>query len=220
MPKIASIATATLTLLVGGTVVAAGLDASNGQPLTGEAAFGGWQQDKRARQAVYERTRVATGVIDYYMKVAERDQADEDAARDHATFSAIQASGPVAAPAAAECSRCGNTFPVERVTYALDGRQMCIACHATYDERAERREDRRVQHDGVPARFLPVGGGSVDRKRRNKPAESAGLLVRPRGRHNPPLCPRRPHAAVPVAQVRARASPFRNRGERRRRRGE
>jgi hypothetical protein len=30
MPKIASIATATLTLLVGGTVVAAGLDASNG----------------------------------------------------------------------------------------------------------------------------------------------------------------------------------------------
>jgi hypothetical protein len=32
--KIASIATATLALLVGGTVVAAGLDASNGQPPT------------------------------------------------------------------------------------------------------------------------------------------------------------------------------------------
>ena len=46
MPKIASIATATLTLLVSGTVVATGLDASNAQPLTGEAAFGGWQQDK------------------------------------------------------------------------------------------------------------------------------------------------------------------------------
>jgi glucose/arabinose dehydrogenase len=46
MLKIASIATATLTLLVGGTVVATGLDASNAQPLTGEAAFGGWQRDK------------------------------------------------------------------------------------------------------------------------------------------------------------------------------
>jgi hypothetical protein len=43
MLKIASIAMATLALLVGGTVVAAGLDASNGQPLRGEAAFGGWQ---------------------------------------------------------------------------------------------------------------------------------------------------------------------------------
>jgi glucose/arabinose dehydrogenase len=46
MVKVFSIAMATLVLLAGGTVVAASLDASNGQPLKGEAAFGGWRQDK------------------------------------------------------------------------------------------------------------------------------------------------------------------------------
>jgi glucose/arabinose dehydrogenase len=48
-----SIATATVALLVGGTVVAAGLDASNGQPLKGEAAFGGWQQDKPGERRLF-----------------------------------------------------------------------------------------------------------------------------------------------------------------------
>jgi hypothetical protein len=55
MLKIASIATATLALLVGGTAVAAGLDASNGQPLTGEAAFGGWQRDKPGERRLLTR---------------------------------------------------------------------------------------------------------------------------------------------------------------------
>jgi hypothetical protein len=133
-------------------------------------------QVDRARQAVYERTRVARGAVDYYMKVAERTQADEDAARDHATFSAIQAAGPAATPTAAECSRCGNTFPVERMTYALDGRQMCTACHATYDERAERRKIEGTSTTGFLLGFFLSAVGVWIVLRRNKPAESAGLL--------------------------------------------
>jgi hypothetical protein len=125
---------------------------------------------------VYDRTRVAHGAVEYASFTAQRHRADEDAARDRAAFSAIGAAGPVTTPAAAECSRCGNTVPMAKMTYALDGRPMCTACSATYDERAERRKIEGTSTTGfLLGFFLSVVGVWIVQKR-NKPAESNGVV--------------------------------------------
>jgi len=132
-------------------------------------------QVDRVRQAVYAQTGVAGSPIDYAMNVAQRRQADGDAARGHAVLGKIQAAGPVATHAAAECSRCGNTVPAERMGYALDGQQMCATCLATYDERGERRKiEGSITTGFLLGFFLSVVGVWIVWKR-DKPAEGKGL---------------------------------------------
>jgi hypothetical protein len=131
----------------------------------------------RMRDDVYARTRVTSvGRVDVIRGggMAERARADEEALRLHSDLSS--AAG-VASPAPAEllCSRCGTAAPSDKMTYSLEGKLMCRACAAAYDERAERRKlEGTVTAGFLLGFFLSVVGVWIVWNR-DKPAENKGL---------------------------------------------
>ncbi|MDC0746443.1 hypothetical protein [Polyangium mundeleinium] len=126
---------------------------------------------ERARAAAYEEaSRENNG--------DKARDADNVAARDHATFAAIEAAGPARAPATTVCFRCGTAVPTARMTYGLNGQLMCVACSATYDDRAERRKIEGSTAAGfLLGFFLSVFGLMIVKFVRKKPAEQDGVWI-------------------------------------------
>jgi hypothetical protein len=119
---------------------------------------------------------------DHYDEVLEAKRTAEGL---HADLHAIAAQGPVEKAAELECSRCRAIVSTGTTTYSFEGKPMCRACAATYDERAERKKiDGTAAAGFALAFFLSVVGlwivssrGKLAEKDAAKYGFAAGTII-------------------------------------------